>query len=139
MRTVIAPLDGEVQAQLEALDARLGEICRRYIRRLAFEPLLGHTVERGYLGTREVRAIYVDRADRPEDLFGGRRAARQGDADPSAGPRWRVVYAVRETRDRRLRVIVVLGVGVAHPEPGHDSIYITAARTMRRLFKEKTR
>ena len=37
MRTVIAPLPREVEAQLEALDARLAGIARRYIRRLALD------------------------------------------------------------------------------------------------------
>jgi hypothetical protein len=36
-----------------------------------------------------------------------------------------------------LRVIVVLGVGTAHPAPGGESIYVAAERLLRRLWKEK--
>jgi threonine dehydratase len=35
------------------------------------------------------------------------------------------------------RVIVVLGVGCAHPAPGEESIYVTAERLLRRLWNEK--
>jgi hypothetical protein len=34
-------------------------------------------------------------------------------------------------------VIVVLGVGVAHPAPGGESIYVAAERLLRRLWKEQ--
>jgi hypothetical protein len=34
-------------------------------------------------------------------------------------------------------VIVVLGVGVAHPAPGAESIYVAAERLLRRLWKEQ--
>ena len=140
MRTVIAPLDGEVSAQLQALDDRLRDVCARYLRRLALEPLLGHPLSCGYLGSRQARAVYVDRDDHPDELLTSRpQGKRRGDQDPSEGPPWRIVYAVRETHDRRLRVIVVLGIGIAHPPPGADSVYTTAARTMRRLMKETNR
>jgi hypothetical protein len=138
VRTVIAPLPREVEAQLAALDRRLAEIARRYIRRLALEPQLGHPLARGYLGSRSVRAVYFDRTSDPDDLFGARRGSRRaGNEDPCEGPRWRVVYRAAETRDGELRVIVVLGVGVAHPEPGEESIYVAAERLLRRLWKEK--
>ena len=138
MRTVIAPLAREVEAQLAALDPRLAGIARRFIRRLALEPQLGHPLMRGYLASRDVRAVYFDEASEPDDLFGRRRPARRaGDADLAAGPRWRVVYRAAETRDGELRVIVVLGVGRAHPARGGESIYVAAERLLRRLWKEK--
>jgi hypothetical protein len=138
VRTVIAPLAREVEAQLAALDPRLAGIARRFIRRLALEPQLGHPLTRGYLASRDVRAVYFDDTSEPDDLFGRRRPARRaGDEDLAAGPRWRVVYRAAETRDGELRVIVVLGVGCAHPAPGEESIYVAAERLLRRLWKEK--
>jgi hypothetical protein len=138
VRTVIAPLPREVEAQLEALDARLAGIARRYIRRLALEPQLGHPLTRGYLASRGVRAVYFDRSSDPDDLFGRRRPRpRAGGQDLAVGPRWRVVYRAPETRDGELRVIVVLGVGVAHPASGAESIYVAAERLLRRLWKEQ--
>jgi hypothetical protein len=137
VRTVIAPLPREVEAQIDALDRRLAGIARRYIRRLALEPQLGHPLTRGHLASRGVRAVYFERASRPDDLFGARRGQRRrGDQDVCDGPRWRAVYRVAETRDGQLRVIVVLGVGVAHPKPGEESIYAAAERLLRRLWKE---
>jgi hypothetical protein len=47
------------------------------------------------------------------------------------------IWAPAETRDGELRVIVVLGVGCAHPAPGEESIYVAAERLLRRLWKEK--
>jgi hypothetical protein len=41
VRTLIAPLDPEVQSQLRGLDRKRAEIARRYIGRLALEPRLG--------------------------------------------------------------------------------------------------
>ena len=58
MRTVIAHLPREVEAQPEALDPQLAGIARRYIRRPALEPQLGHPLTRGYLASRSVRAVY---------------------------------------------------------------------------------
>ena len=126
-----------MEAELEALDAWLADIARRYIRRLALEPQLGHPLTRGYLASRAVRAVYFDRSSDPDDLFGRRRPRRAGDQDLAAGPRWRVVYRAAETRDGELRVIVLLGVGVAHPPPGAESIYVAAERLLRRLWKEQ--
>ena len=138
MRTVISPLPHEVEAHLDHLDARLAGIARRYIRRLALEPQLRHPLTRGYLASRGVRAVYFDRSSDPDDLFGRRRPRRRaGGQDLAAGPRWRVVYRAAETRDGELRVIVVLGVGVAHPAPGEESIYVAAEWLLRRLWKEQ--
>jgi hypothetical protein len=41
VRTLVAPLATEVEAQLLALDDRRADVARRYIRRLVLEPLLG--------------------------------------------------------------------------------------------------
>jgi hypothetical protein len=46
VRTVIAPLAGELEAQLAALDLRLAGIARRFMRRLALEPQLDHRLTR---------------------------------------------------------------------------------------------
>jgi hypothetical protein len=124
VRTVIAPLDPEVESQLRGLDRRRADIARRYIRRLMLEPYLGYPLRRGRLASERCRAVRFDRGDDPDDLFGGRpRATRAGNQDPSRGPAWRIVYWVRETPDRRLRVIVVLAVGIAHPSPGTLSAF----------------
>ena len=138
MRTVIAPLHPEVEAQLRALDRKRAQIARRYIRRLALEPYLGYPLQRARLASERCRAVRFDRGDDPGELFGGRRrATRAGNEDPSRGPRWRIVYWVRETPDRRLRVIVVLSVGVAHPDPGAPSAFDLANRLLKTLVKER--
>ena len=99
MRTAIAGLEPEVQAQLAALDTRRADIARRYIERLRLEPYLGHRLTRGLLASEECRAVYFDRDSRPDDLFGGARVPRRrGDEDPSAGPGYRVVYRLLEAR-----------------------------------------
>jgi hypothetical protein len=46
------------------------------------------------------------------------------------------VYWVRETPDRRLRVIVVLAVGIAHPNPGAPSVFDLATSVLQTLIKE---
>jgi hypothetical protein len=138
VRTVIAPLGREVEAQLATLDPRLAGIARRFIRRLALEPQLGHPVSRGLLGSVEARAIYLDRQSRPEDLFGGRRPARRaGDQDLAEGPRWRVVYALLEATRADVRVVVVLAVGRAHTAPGQDDVYLAAERLLRRRYRRR--
>ncbi len=138
MRTIIAPLHPKVQQELRVLDRRRAEIARRYIRRLALEPYLGYPLQRGRLASERCRAVRFDRGDDPDDLFGARpRATRSGDQDPSCGPRWRIVYWVRETPDRRLRVIVVLAVGVAHPNPGARSAFDLATSILQTLIKER--
>jgi hypothetical protein len=73
VRTVIAPLPRAMEAQLEALDARLASIARRFIRRLALEPQLGHPVNRGLLGSVDARAVYFDRRPRAHRAWRGRR------------------------------------------------------------------
>jgi hypothetical protein len=137
VRTVIAPLFPGVEQQLDGLDRKRAEIARRYIRRLALEPYLGYTMRRGGLARERCRAVRFDRNDDPDDLFGGRRrATRAGDEDPSCGPRRRIVYWVRETQDQRLRMIVVLAVGIAHPKPGQRSVFELAERQLRAIRKE---
>jgi hypothetical protein len=84
---------------LHALDRRRAQIARRYVRRLALEPELGHPLTRGLLATAGCRAVYFDRSSRPDDLFGAcRQATRAGNEDASAGPGYRVVYRVLEAR-----------------------------------------
>jgi hypothetical protein len=134
VRTVIAPLPREAEAQLAVLDDRLAGIARRYIERLRLEPLLGHRLTRGLLATEDCRAIYFDRESQPDDLFGNRRPARRrGDQDPGAGPQWRVVYRLLEAPRTDVRVVQVLGVGRAHVEPGREDIYTAAVRLLNRL------
>ena len=138
MRTVIAPLHLEVEAELAALDARLQDVARRYIRRLGLQPHLGYPLERGRLAEEQCRAVRFDRDNNPDDLFGGRRiASRTADEDPSSGPRWRIVYWPAETRDREVRLIVVLAVGIAHPQPGQRSAFELAARLLKTIRKER--
>ena len=138
MRTLIAPLDPGVESQLRGLDRKRAEIARRYIRRLALEPHLGYPLRRGRLAGERCRAVRFDRGDDPDDLFGRRpRATRTGNQDPSLGPGWRIVYWVRETPDRRLRVIVVLAVGIAHPNPGAPSAFDLASSMLQTLIKER--
>ena len=108
-RTVIAPLPREVEAQLAAIDARLARIARRYIRRLALEPRPGHR-SRAATSPRVACAPSTSTRQHPDDLFGARRTERRsGGTDPSAGPRFRVVYRAAETRDGELRVIGMRG------------------------------
>lgn len=117
MRTVIAPLGREVERELGALDGRLANVIRRYIRRLALEPYLGAPLARGVLATLPARRIYVDRDDHPERLLNPvTTKRRRGDQDLSVGPRWRIVYMVREARATDVRLVVVLAVGEAHGE-----------------------
>jgi hypothetical protein len=138
VRTVIAPLHPDVQAQLRALDRRRAEIARRYIRRLALQPHLGYPLQRGALAGERCRAVRFDRGDDPDDLFGNRRrATRAGDEDPARGPRWRIIYWVRDTPNRRLRLVIVLAVGVAHPDPATPSAFDLAGRLLKTLIKEQ--
>lgn len=134
MRTVIAPLLPEVEAELAALDARLEDVARRYIRRLALEPLLGSVVCRGPLGTVGARRIYFDRDNRPDDLFRSRRpAARRGDQDPGEGPPWRIVYWIGEAQRSQTRIVVILAVGRGHAAPPSPDAYQLATRRLRAL------
>jgi hypothetical protein len=134
VRTKIAGLEPEVQAQVAALDSRRAAIARRYIERLRLEPYLGHRLTRGLLASEECRAVYFDRDSRPDDLFGGGRASRRrGDEDPAAGPGYRVVYRLLEARRSDVRVVQVLAVGRAHVDPGARDVYVHAARMLERL------
>jgi hypothetical protein len=134
VRTIVAPLASKVEAEVDALSAPLRAIARRYIQRLRLEPYLGAPVERGLLAEVGARRIYFDREDRPDDLFGATRpAARRGDQDPSEGPRWRIVYWVREARHVEVRVVVILAIGEAHPEPSRSSVYERAERQARMI------
>jgi len=127
VRTVIAPLLPEVEAELLALDARLQQIARGYVRRLALEPYLGPTVRRGPLATMGARRIYFGRGDQPGQLLGRLKSgARQGHADPASGPRWRIVYLVREATRSDVRLIVILAIGEAHSSP--PDVYERATR-----------
>ena len=139
MRTVIAPLLPEVKADLAALAPRLGDIARRYIRRLALEPYLGYRLQRGRLAEEQCRAVRFNEDHRPADLFGPRhRSPRRGGQDPGeAGPRWRIVYWPAQTPDRELRLIVVLAIGIAHPKPGQRSAFELAEQLLNTIHKER--
>ena len=117
MRTVIAALHEEVEAQLDTLDAKRAGIARRYVARLALEPYLGRRLTRGVLASEECRAVYFDRNSRPDDIFGESRPSRPGGEDPSTGPAYRVVYRLLEARRTGVRVVQVLGVGARARRP----------------------
>jgi hypothetical protein len=138
VRTIVAPLGGEVEAQLAALDAQAGRLARRYIRRLWLEPYLGVPVERGLLAEHGCRRVYFDRDDHADDLLGARgRVKRRGDEDPSAGPRFRIVYYVREAPRAGVRVIRILAVDEGHPSPPRRSAYDLAVDGLRRLIRKE--
>ena len=137
MRTLIAPLSDDVGQQLAALDPCRRELARRYIRRLALDPYLGYPLGHGRLATERCRALRFDRDSDPNDLFGSRPTARRrGNQDLSVGPRWRIVYWMRETSDRQARLIVVLAVGIAHPKPGGRSVFKDAEDHLTSIRKE---
>lgn len=137
MRTVIAPFDREVEAQIEALDDQLARIARGYIERLRLEPYLGTLVPSGYLAAAEVRRVLFDRESRPEQLFAEHRGRlRVAEEDPSQGPSWRVVYELLEAPRTGVRVVRVLGVGRGHEDPGEIDVYRAAEATLRRLRGE---
>jgi hypothetical protein len=138
VRTVIAPLPREVEAQIDALDRRLAGIARRYIRRLALEPQLGAPVCRGPLAAFGVRRVYFDKRSAPGDLLRSRApAARRGDQDLAAGPRWRIVYWVEEAPRAGVRLIVILAIDEAHPRPPQASVYELAWTTLSALQRRK--
>ena len=138
MRTIIAPLPREVEAQIEALDRRLAGIARRYIRRLALEPQLGARVCRGPLVAFGARRVYFDKCSVPGDLLRSRApAVRRGDQDLAAGPRWRIVYWVEEAPRAGVRLIVILAVGEAHPRPPRPSVYEIAWTRLAALLRRK--
>ena len=132
MRTIVAPLALEVEAELEALPRRLRAIARRYIHRLRLEPELGALVQRGLLADHRCRRVYFDASSKPDDLFGSSaRQARRGDQDLAAGPKWRIVYSVREAPNAGVRLIVILAVGEGHPPPARRSAYELAEARLR--------
>jgi hypothetical protein len=138
LRTLIAPLSDEVGQQLAALDPWRRELARRYIRRFALDPYLGYPLGHGRLATERCRAVRFDYDSNPDDLFGSRPTARRrGNQDLSAGPRWRIVYWMRETSDRQIRLIVVLAVGIAHPKPGGRSVFGDAEDHLTAIRKER--
>jgi hypothetical protein len=139
VRTVIAPLAPEVEAQIDALGGTLGGIARRYIRRLALEPLLGSPVNRGRLASTRARRIRFDRDDRPEDLLRSRRvASRRGDQDLCEGPQYRIVYLAREAPGAGVRLIVILAVGKGHARPPDRDAYQLAETHVHRLRIERS-
>ncbi|MGH2949263.1 MAG: hypothetical protein ACRDPC_23915 [Solirubrobacteraceae bacterium] len=135
MRTMIAPLGREVEAQLAALDRRRERIARRYVARLRLEPLLGVPVERGALASYGCRRVYFDRDSRPDDVFAAPGASRRGDEDPSRGPKWRIVYWIREAPQTGVRLLIILAVGEGHPDPGQPTAYELAGAQLARLTK----
>ena len=140
MRTIVAPLGAELDAQLAELDAQARHVAERYIRRLWLEPQLGVPVARGLLAEHGCRRVYFDRDDRPENLFGDRAAAkRRGDQDLSRGPRLRIVYWVREAPRAQVRVIRIVAVGEGHPRPPRRSAYELAHEQLRRLIGKEPR
>jgi hypothetical protein len=120
-----------VEAQLQALDAKRAAIARRYVARLALEPISGTGSRARYLPRRSAEPCTSIAAAGPTTC--SVRAARRDGApkDPSAGPAYRVVYRLLEAKRIGVRVVQVLGVGRAHVREG--DIYTTAARLHVRL------
>jgi len=140
MRTVVAPLAPEIDAQLAGLDASLRKVAEGYIARLRMEPFLGHRLDRGLLGWAEARAVYFDRDSRPGELVGEHRGRlRVAGEDPSEGPRYRVVYRLLEAPLAAVRLVQVLGVGVGHSEPGGGDAYRDASRLLDEILKREER
>jgi hypothetical protein len=138
VRTLVAPLGSGVEAQLRALDRRRADVARRYIRRLALEPLLGAPVTCGPLTGHPVRRVYFDADSAPGDLLRSRApAARRGDQDPAAGPRWRIVYWMREAPTASVRLIVILAIGEAHPDPPTSTVYELAWTRLQAMLRRK--
>jgi hypothetical protein len=136
MRTVVAPLEAEVEQQLAGLDASLRRVAEGCIARLRLEPFQGHLLRRGLLGSYAVRAVYFDRDSRPQELLGEHRGPlRLAGEDASKGPRYRVVYRVAEAPTSGVRVVRVLAVGEGHPSPGSDGAYRDAERLLRAQIK----
>ena len=136
MRTMVAPLGSEVEAQLRALDPRRADIARRYIRRLALEPLLGSPVARGPLAGIPCDACTSTRTPCRATCCdpGARRPPRR--RGPRRGPRWRIVYWVQEAPGADVRLIIVLADRRGPPRPAAPTVYELAwtrlAATLRR-------
>lgn len=140
MRTVVAPLAPEIDAQLAGLDASLRKVAEGYIARLRMEPFLGHLLRRGLLGRAGARAVYFDRDSRPGELLGEHRGPlRLASEDPAEGPRYRVVYRIREAPKAHVRVVQLLAVGLGHTEPGVDDAYQDADRLLAALLEHERR
>jgi hypothetical protein len=141
MRTLVAPLAPEVQSQLEGLDDQLRAVAEGYLARLRLEPYLGRLVPRGLLGSYDVRAVLFGRDDRPDQMVGDHRGRlRVAGEDASLGPRWRIVYRVREAPNAGVRVVQVLAVGVGHVDPkehaaGQRTAYRDAERVLEAQIK----
>jgi hypothetical protein len=88
----------------------------------------------GLLADHRCRRVYFDASSKPDDLFGSSvRRYRRGAQDASEGPKWRIVYSVREAPHAGVRLIVVLAVGEGHPAPGRVSAYELAEARLRNL------
>ena len=137
MRTIVAPLAPEIAAQLDGLDDQLRKVAEGYIARLRLEPYLGRVVAHGLLSELGARAVLFGRDSRPDRLLSEQHRGRLRVAgeDPSKGPRWRVVYVIREAPDAGVRVIVVLAIGLGHADPSEpEDAY--AAALLQLLSKE---
>ena len=140
MRTIVAPLAVDVRAELEGLPRRLRPIAQRYVKRLRLEPDLGAPAGRGLLADHRCRRVYFDASSKPDDLFGASAVrARRGDQDAGEGPKWRIVYSVREAPNAGVRLIVILAVGEGHPAPGRRSAYELAETRLRRIEGRRSR
>ena len=137
MRTLIAPLPAEVEHELAGIDRRLRSIARRYIRRLALEPYLGYRLQRGRLARENCRAVRFDRGDNPDNLFAGKpHPARPAIRIPIAGPGGGSCTGLARQRTASSGVVVILAVGIAHPQPGHASAVELATRTLQTRIKD---
>ena len=134
MRTIIAPLCADVRAELDGLPRRLRPVAQRYIQRLRLEPDLGAPAGRGLLADHRCRRVYFDASSKPDDLFGASAVrARRGDQDLADGPKWRIVYSVREAPNAGVRLIMILAVGEGHPPTTRRSAYELAEARLRNL------
>lgn len=140
MRTVVAPLAPETEAQLAGLGPELRRVAEGYVARLRMEPFLGHLLGRGLLGWAEARAVYFDADSRPAELLGEHRGRlRLASEDPSAGPRYRVVYRLLVAPSAAVRVVQVLAVGVGHRAPGGSDAYRDAGLLLAEMLKREQR
>jgi len=140
MRTIVAPLAPEVRLQLEALDGQLRGVAEGYIARLRLEPYLGRVISRGLLGRVGARAVLFNRDARPEQMVGDHRGRlRVADEGPEKGPRWRVIYRLREAPAAGVLVVQVLSVGPGHTDTGVEDAYDMATRLVAALLEHEQR